>query len=139
MKKGLVIFFIFFIFCFNFIEAQNLVCCKDIKEVKKAIEGDWKLKGETNSLIYRFSFDKGKGFIEALEELNLPPKAIESQRENLILDEHEIVNVKLDKGLFFIEIKSLYYEVSEQIFVLNEKYFIYGKGQSEHVFIKDKS
>lgn len=118
--------------------SQNLVCCNNIEEVKKVIQGDWKLIGETKNVIYRFSFNNNKGFIEVLEELNLPPKALVNHHADLIIDEHTLVNIKSKNGRFFIELISMYYQISEQIFVLNDEKFVYGKGQFEHVFIRDK-
>jgi len=132
-----LIIVVLFIFSINS-SSQNLKCCKNIDEVKKAIQGDWKLKDGNENVIYRFSFEKQKGFIEVLEELNLPPKALETNDEDVIINEHTIFDVKSKNSLFFIDLISLHYEVSEQIYVLNENYFVYGRGQSEHVFKRDK-
>ncbi len=120
--------------------SQNLECCNNLNDVKKEIQGDWKLKGGSENLIYRFCFDKNKGFIEVLEELNLPPKAEKTIANELVFgDNSTIVNIKSKKSVFFIELVYSHTSVSEQILVLNKDCFIYGKGESQHVFIKDKS
>ena len=117
--------------------SQNLECCNNVEEVKSAIKGDWKLKKGNQNMIYRFIFNDDKGIIEVLEELNLPPKADNNYYEKPIMEELTNINIKFDNGVFFIELTNLHYEISEQIFVLNEEYFIYGKGASEHAFIRD--
>jgi hypothetical protein len=119
--------------------SQDFECCKNINDVKKAIQGDWKLKGGNENLIYRFLFDTNKGLIEVLEELNLPPKAEKTIRKELVFDDRTIVNIKSKKGVFFIELVYLHTTVSQKILELNEDHFIYGKGESQHIFIKDKS
>lgn len=117
--------------------SQNLECCKTIQEVKLAIEGDWKLKKGNQNITYRFIFNNNKGIIEVLEELNLPPKAAVSYYEKPDINGQTMVNVEFKNGVFFIKLSNLIFEVSEQIFVLNDEYFIYGNGASEHVFIRD--
>ncbi|WP_396601744.1 hypothetical protein [Algibacter sp. R77976] len=119
--------------------SQNLECCKTISEVKKYIVGDWKLEGDSKNVVYRFSFSKTKGFIEVLQEMNLPPKAVKTRENDIIINDHEIFNIQSKQGHYFIEIQSLYYEIKEQILVLNDTNFIYGSGDSKHVFIRDKS
>lgn len=119
--------------------SQNLACCKDVEAVKNAIKGDWKLKEYNENLIYRFSFFKDKGFIEVLGELNLPPKAEKTIGNEIVIDDHTIVEITYDKGLFFIDLIYLYGKVSEQILVLNDETFIYGKGESQHTFVRDKN
>ncbi|WP_111309643.1 hypothetical protein [Confluentibacter sediminis] len=118
--------------------SQSLECCHNVEEVKKAIEGDWKLKGDTRNVVYRIWFVKDKGFIEALEELNLPPKAEATYSGKSAIEEQTLVDVTFENGLFFMDIMYGYGEVLEPISVLNNDNFIFGKGVSQHVFIKDK-
>lgn len=117
--------------------SQNLACCNDSEAVKKAIAGDWKLKGDTKNVIYRFSFESDKGFVEVLEELNLPPKAEKTIGNEIAIDDNTIVKIQHEKGLFYINIIYLYGEVSEPILELNDENFIYGKGASQYVLIRD--
>lgn len=117
--------------------SQNLECCNSIESVKKAIEGEWKLKGQSENLIYKFWFNEQNGFIEVLEELNLPPKAEHTQLGSLFMDEQVQTQIKLINGAFFIEVNYPFDAVSELISKLNQNTFIYGKGASQHVFIKD--
>lgn len=123
------------IMCFS----QNLSIFKDVEAVKKAIGGDWKLKGEAKNVIYRFGFNEEKGFVEVLEELNLPPKAEKTIGNEIIINQHANVKIKYNEGVYFIELIYDYGSISEQILVLNDYNFIYGKGDSQHVFIKDKN
>ena len=117
--------------------AQNLTCCNTISEAKSLIEGDWKLKGDSKNVVYRFSFSKDKGFIEVLKEMNLPPKAEKTRGDEIIINDHETFNIILKQDVYYIEIQSLYYEIMDQILVLDEKHFVYGSGDSQHVFIRD--
>lgn len=117
--------------------SQKLECCNNIQDVQKAIEGQWKLKGHSEILIYKYSFNKEGGFIEVLEELNLPPKAAQHQYESIIGHEGVAINIKLIKGIFFIETKYAFGNVLEPIIELNKNRFIYGKGNTKRVFIKD--
>jgi hypothetical protein len=126
------------VFSFNAF-SQNLRCCKNIDEVKRSIQGDWKLKGANQNIIYRFRFDKDKGYVEVLEELNLPPKAEKSRTDVLFVDDETVVNVKLKKDVFFIELVYQFGSVSEAILELNEAAFIYGKESSKKIFIRDKN
>jgi hypothetical protein len=70
--------------------------------------------------------------------LNLPPKAEKTIGNEIVMDNHTIIEIKCDKGLFFIDVIYLYGKVSEQILVLSDETFIYGKGESQHTFIRDK-
>ncbi len=117
--------------------SQNLECYKTIQEVQQAINGDWKLKNGNQNITYRFIFNDDKGVIEVLKELNLPPKAADPYHEKSVMEEQTTIDLKLDNGVFFIELTNLQYGISEPIYVLNEEYFIYGKGDSEHVFVRD--
>ncbi|MCF7560414.1 hypothetical protein L3X39_07175 [Sabulilitoribacter multivorans] len=136
MKKLLVCISILYVsICFS----QNLECCKTIQEVEQAITGDWKLKGDTENVIYRFTFGNKNGYVEVLEELNLPPKAENKDVNGLVNDDHTLVKIKYDKGLFYIDLIYLYGDVSEPINVLNKESFIYGIGDSKHIFIRDKN
>jgi len=136
MKKLLVFLSILNVsICFS----QNLECCKTIQEVEQAIAGDWKLNDGNRNVIYRVSFNKNKGLIEVLGELNLPPKAEKTIGNELVIDDQALVNIILKNGVFYIELTNLDYGFSEQIVELNDKIFIYGMGDSKHVFIRDKS
>ena len=117
--------------------SQNLECGNNIDIVKKAIVGNWKLKENNNNKIYRFWFNQENGFVEALEELNLPPKAEHTQLGGLIINEQVPIKIKLVEGHFFIEIIYPFGVISEQIYKLNKNTFVYGKGVSEYHFVKD--
>lgn len=118
-------------------KAQNLHSCETVDDVKSLIAGDWKLEGDSKNVIYRFSFSGDKGFIEVLKELNLPPKAETNNADTMIIYDHEIFNIVSKQSTFFISIQSLYYQIIEEIEVLNKSNFIYGRGNSRHIFIKD--
>lgn len=117
--------------------AQNLDCCKSISEVQKALEGDWILKKDSRNKIYRFHFENGKGTVDVLEELNLPPKAEHTE----ITDDFEItessVKISQDKQTFYIELIYGFGSVKEQIKALTKNRLIYGNGVAEHVFVRD--
>lgn len=136
--KTALLYIVFSLFFFSGV-SQNLTCCKTISEVKSLIKGDWKLKGDSKNVVYRFSFSEDKGFIEALKEMNLPPKAEKPHNVENIINHHEIFSIKSKQGIFSVVIQGLNYEMVEQIFALNETSFIYGKGNSRRVFIKDRN
>ncbi len=128
---------IFLLSFFNSL-SQNLACCKTISEVKSLIKGDWKLKGDSKNVVYRFSFSGDKGYIEVLGEMNLPPKAEKTRENDIIINDHEVFKISLKKQTYFIEIQSLTYTVIEQILVLNQSNFIYGNKNSKRVFTRDR-
>lgn len=117
--------------------SQNLDSCKTVAQVKNLIKGDWRLKGDTKNVVYRFSFYKNQGFIEVLPEMNLPPKAEKTKDSDMIINKKSAFNIQLKQEAFFVVIQNLNYEVTEKIEVLNKSNFIYGKGHYQHVFIKD--
>ncbi|SHJ16564.1 hypothetical protein [Algibacter luteus] len=128
-----------FIILFSALNAfsQNLKSCKSVDDVESLIEGDWKLKNDTKNVVYRFSISNHKGFIEVLPEMNLPPKAEKTTENEIIINDHENFIIVLKRGNYYIEIQSLYYQMTEKITVLNKINFVYGKGKSQHTFIRD--
>jgi hypothetical protein len=128
-----------FIILFSALNAfsQNLKSCKSVDDVESLIEGDWKLKNDTKNVVYRFSISNHKGFIEVLPEMNLPPKAEKTTENEIIINDHENFTIVLKQGNYYIEIQSLYYQMTEIITVLNKTNFVYGKGKSQHIFIRD--
>lgn len=128
-----------FIILFSALNAftQNLKSCKSVDDVESLIEGDWKLKNDTKNVVYRFSISNHKGFIEVLPEMNLPPKAEKTTENEIIINDHENFTIVLKQGNYYIEIQSLYYQMTEKITVLNKTNFVYGKGKSQRTFIRD--
>lgn len=128
-----------FIILFSALNAftQNLKSCKSVDDVESLIEGDWKLKNDTKNVVYRFSISNHKGFIEVLPEMNLPPKAEKTTENEIIINDHENFTIVLKQGNYYIEIQSLYYQMTEKITVLNKTNFVYGKGKSQQTFIRD--
>lgn len=128
-----------FIILFSALNAftQNLKSCKSVDDVESLIEGDWKLKNDTKNVVYRFSISNHKGFIEVLPEMNLPPKAEKTTENEIIINDHENFTIVLKQGNYYIEIQSLYYQMTEKITVLNQTNFVYGKGKSQRTFIRD--
>ena len=128
-----------FIILFSALNAftQNLKSCKSVDDVESLIEGDWKLKNDTKNVVYRFSISNHKGFIEVLPEMNLPPKAEKTTENEIIINDHENFIIVLKRGNYYIEIQSLYYQMTEKITVLNQTNFVYGKGKSQRTFIRD--
>ena len=128
-----------FIILFSALNAfsQNLKSCKSVDDVESLIEGDWKLKNDTKNVVYRFSISNHKGFIEVLPEMNLPPKAEKTTENEIIINDHENFIIVLKRGNYYIEIQSLYYQMTEKITVLNKTNFVYGKGKSQRTFIRD--
>ena len=118
--------------------SQQLGCCKSTDDVKKRIQGDWKLKDGNQNIIYRFIFDEDLGRIEVLEELNLPPKAEKPSNDILFLDAETKVRINLKEGIFYVNFIYPYATVSEVIIELNETTFSYGKGTSKKIFLRDK-
>lgn len=117
--------------------SQNLSCGKTTVAVKKALTGEWKLQGGSQTISYKFSFSNHKGFIEVLPELNLPPKAQQTNIGTLVVNQKEIVNIKKVGDNFFIEIVYAFGAVAKQIYQLNETTLIYGKGDQKQIFKKD--
>ena len=117
--------------------SQNLNCCKTISDVEKVLEGDWWLKKDSRNDIYRFHFRDNEGFVEVLEELNLPPKAEHTK----VVDEFEVkeseVKITLEKDKFYIELVYPFGTVKEPIKALSEKHLIFGSGDSERQFTRD--
>jgi hypothetical protein len=138
MKMHKVLIYILIFSAFNAF-SQDLKKCKNLSDVKSLIEGDWKLKGDSKNVVYRFSFSNNKGFIEVLQEMNLPPKAEKTTENEIVINDHEMFNILSKQGGYFIEIQSLTYKIIEEIVVLNDTNFIYGKDASRHIFIRDKN
>jgi hypothetical protein len=127
---------IFLLSFFNSL-SQSLEQCKTISEVKSLIEGDWKLEGDSKNVVYRFSFSNTRGFIEVLEEMNLPPKAEKTKANEIINNAYEVFKISSKNDAYFIEMQSLGHISVQQIVVLNQLSFTYGKGRSKHVFKRD--
>jgi len=119
--------------------SQNLDCCKTIQDVKNKITGEWKLKGVSSNLTYRFSFTDAKGIVQVLEELNLPPKAEQTENNRTPLDSNASIHITLIRNMFFMNIKYDFGEISEPISELNESRFVFGEQGFEHVFTLDKN
>ena len=119
--------------------SQNLDCCKTLQDVEHKIAGEWKLKGISNNLTYRFSFTQGHGIVEVLEELNLPPKAEQIEYRNTPLDTNPSIYITVINNVFFMNIKYHFGAVSEPISELSEARFVYGETGFEHVFVRDKN
>ncbi|XMO87147.1 hypothetical protein AAFN75_02430 [Algibacter sp. AS12] len=117
--------------------SQNLECGQSIDSVKSTLAGQWKLKALNTNKTYRFWFNQDAGFVEVLEELNLPPKAEHTEIGRLVKNDQAAVNIKLIEGVFFIEMVYPFGTVSEQIVKLNKNTFVYGQGTTAHYFVKD--
>ena len=117
--------------------AQNLDCCKSISEVQKALEGDWILKKDSRNKIYRFHFENGKGTVDVLEELNLPPKAEHTEMKDDFEITESSVKISQDEQTFYIELIYGFGNVKEQIKDLTKNRLVYGYGVAEHVFVRD--